>query len=123
VKSVNPVTEAGLFAPMTPSGSLVVDGTLVSSYIGFEKNLSIAGFSFSHHWLSHSFKFPHRVACHYLSKCSNEVYNNEGVSTWDAVPLHAALWFFDQSEWVQSFFGIIFLPILGLMRTIEFLVL
>jgi hypothetical protein len=79
------VARGGLYAPFTPSGKIVVDGVMASSFValgGDDTNvLSIAGVF----ELSHSFEFPHRVACYYLARCPNETYNTVSAQAWPLV--------------------------------------
>lgn len=95
----------GLYAPFTPSGTLMVDGIVASSFVAMamrstadKENASILVLScsrmvqLSHQWIAHSFEFPHRVVCHYLGQCPNEAYDEHGISTWVSVPHQAAQW-------------------------------
>ena len=102
------VARGGLYAPFTPSGKIVVDGVMASSFVALgghgDTNVhSIAGvFELSHQWLAHSFEFPHRVACYYLARCPNEIYNGEGISVWVATPHKHGLWLLEQNLAVRN---------------------
>lgn len=99
VESIRPVKSKGVFAPFTPSGKIVVDDVLASSFVVLKSQptISFAGFTVSYQWLAHTFEFPHRVVCHYLTKCPTESYTSDGISTWAAAPLKAAQWVLSQN--------------------------
>ena len=102
VQSVNTVSRSGTFAPFTPSGKLVVNGIMASSYVAFQnsENLMIDEYQspFSYQWLAHTFQFPHRVVCVYFGKCLSETYTEDGISTWVAAPLRIAKWLLAQGR-------------------------
>jgi len=84
-------TEAtGAFAPFTPSGKLVVDGLLVSSYalVDDDTPLTFAGIPF-YQFAANAFEIPHRVACYYTTALCTEAYDDHGVNVWVApfIPL------------------------------------
>mmetsp|Transcript_4173 Transcript_4173/g.5991 ORF Transcript_4173/g.5991 Transcript_4173/m.5991 type:complete len:580 (+) Transcript_4173:147-1886(+) len=86
VKSIDVVRSTGMFAPFTPSGKIVVDGILASSYIAFEDTEGFeifSGFKISHQWMAHTGSLPHRVMCYYMRSkfCEAEEYTSEGIST------------------------------------------
>ena len=98
-------TERGLFAPFTPSGTIVVDGFLVSNFVQLlaqqqqqQQQDTTPLFSLDHQWLAHSFEFPHRLFCHYWKSCPDETYNDHGISNWVALPLKASQWFLEQQQ-------------------------
>ncbi|KAI2508900.1 hypothetical protein MHU86_5510 [Fragilaria crotonensis] len=86
--------ERGLLAPFTPSGKIVVDGFVASTFIHVPGTPTTY---LSPQWLAHSFEFPHRVACHYMGACPSETYNEHGVSTWVALPLEVGQLFLKSS--------------------------
>lgn len=99
--------ERGLLAPFTPSGKIVVDGFVASTFIHVRDTPNTY---LSPQWLAHSFEFPHRVACHYMGACPNETYSEHGVSTWVALPLELGQWFLQSSmrNWFLASLVIIF---------------
>jgi hypothetical protein len=88
VISIKYIVAEGIFAPFTPSGTIIVDNILASSYVAFEDSafLKIGGIRVSYHWAAHSFQFPHRMWCHYLKACSREAYAANGISFWVETP-------------------------------------
>ena len=99
VESVNQITAIGVYAPFTPSGKIVVNDIVASSFVAMleSKDSSLLGFSFQ--WMAHTFEFPHRVACHYLASwCPTETYTEEGVSTWVALPFQTSRLVLEQDE-------------------------
>jgi hypothetical protein len=93
VRSIKMIKSTGAFAPFTPSGKLVVNGILASTYaVPFNTDESMKFFGgvvqVSYQWMAHSFEFPHRLACHYTTLfCPVETYTVDGVSTWVSGPL------------------------------------
>jgi len=88
VTSIKNVVAEGVFAPFTPSGTIVVDNILASSYVAFEDSafVTIGGIRWSYHWVAHAFGFPHRVWCYYLKTCPTETYAANGISLWVGKP-------------------------------------
>jgi hypothetical protein len=86
--------ERGLLAPFTPSGQIVVDGFVASTFIHVPGTPTAF---LSPQWLAHSFEFPHRVVCHYMGACPSETYNEHAVSTWVALPLKVGQWLLNNS--------------------------
>jgi len=82
VQKIDSVVARGMYAPFTPSGKIVVDGILASSYIAFEDNegLEFGMMKISHQWMAHAGSFPHRFMCYYSNSCANEKYSAEGIA-------------------------------------------
>jgi len=90
VQKIDTILAHGMYAPFTPSGKIVVDGILVSTYIAFEDNEGLEfGVSswlvkISHQWMAHAGSFPHRFMCYHYSNnekyCANETYSSEGIA-------------------------------------------
>jgi Hint module len=128
VRSITFISKPGAYAPFTPSGSVVVNGFVVSCFVAFQNsaNLKIAGLDtqVSYQWLAHSFEMPHRMWCKYLSDCRKEMYTEEGISVWVAAPLKFTEWFVSQDASKMAFIAAPLLIILGFMaHTTTFIVL
>ena len=126
VESIKTVTSDGIYAPFTPSGKIVVDGVLASSFVALNgvPAVSIGGINFSHQWLTHSFEFPHRVVCHYLGSCPLETYNTStGISTWADKPKNLGLWFLGQNALVRGVLGALLVSVFVLFNIMEFIML
>jgi len=104
VRAITRVYRRGAFAPFTPSGKLMVDGILVSSYISFQTGPYLVMGSvttpITHQWLAHAFIFPHRLHCYYLEFCPREMYTDDGISLRLTHPLRFAQWLFGQDALV-----------------------
>jgi hypothetical protein len=108
------VADSGVFAPFTPCGKILVNGLLASSFIAFGDTAFltlVGGIQFSYQWIAHSFEFPHRISCHHMAFCPNEIYTDSGISTWVAAPYAVAKWLLQQRRIIQ-------LPLLILILTI-----
>ena len=94
VESIQTVQERGLYAPFTPSGKLVVNDILVSSYVSMldEKDLKLGWISLNQQWLNHAVLFPHRLLCHHFASCPTEEYSPDGISVWQYQPLKLCMW-------------------------------
>jgi len=110
VLSIRNVTSTGLFAPFTPSGKLVVNGIVASSYIDVEWPL-VSG-----QWVAHTFDMPHRVICsHFLDWCKGETYAPNGVSNWLDVPRRLGSWAMGQNSVLQGFAFVVAVFVLSLL--------
>ena len=96
VEKVTIVVRKGIYAPFTPSGTIMVNGIKASTYVAFQDSpvLKVGSFQtpLSYQWMAHASQFPHRIYCHYFGPCVTESYNEEGISVWVARPLEMALW-------------------------------
>jgi len=126
VTDISSRTSKGAYAPFTPSGSIVVNHVVASSYISLQTGSSDfivqVGPKFristvwSWHWLSHVFEFPHRLFCNYYNWeiCLREDYTNEGISTWVQIHFNVVVWWFQNpSSPVSITVSLILLPIVG----------
>lgn len=107
VKSISTTISKGMFAPFTPSGTLLVGNILVSAYVSLQPDSSTlklrgdisTGISFQ--WLAHAFEFPHRLVCYHLGSCPTERYYSSGLSTWVHTPLSVSQWLLRQNMTIQ----------------------
>jgi hypothetical protein len=94
VNSVGTVIRKGVYAPFTPSGSIVVNGVQASTFVSLQDSpyLLIGGVStgISYQWMEHTSELPHRLWCGHVASCDNEEYAN-GISTWVELPHKLAL--------------------------------
>jgi hypothetical protein len=125
IQSIKSLSAEGAFAPFTASGKVVVDGILASSFIAFDNGayLSAAGMQFSYQWIAHSFEFPHRFICTYVSRCDTETYTAEGVSTWVDAPHQLALWMFQQSAFWQALLSALAMVLFAAFNVLDFCLL
>jgi hypothetical protein len=123
VVSVKSVIKKGVYAPFTPSGELIVNNVLVSSFIAYGDSpiFRIAGYStgISFQWLGHTFELPHRVWCTYLSSCENETYSFEGISSWVDLPHRFAHWWFNQNIFVMMALFVPFLVYMVVLGVVQ----
>jgi len=99
VKSIKTVVRKGLYAPFTPSGKLVVNGFEVSSFVAINGSATVKLFGMELHYqtVSSLFESPRRLVCHVFGKCTEETYNEDGMSTWHSVALKSYQWLLDQN--------------------------
>lgn len=123
VSQITSVTREGVYAPFTSSGTLIVDGALVSSFVGFRGSDVLQFGSINthikYHWLAHVFETPHRMWCRFGRTCVSESYSEDGVSLWVAAPWELVRWLFDQTPLVATSVTIPLLSLLVCMRAIE----
>jgi len=122
IQSIKLISAAGVFAPFTPSGKVVVGGVLASSFIAFDNGsyFPAAGMKFSYHWISHSFEFPQRFSCAYLSHCNKETYTADGIPVRVSAPYQLTMWLFEQSAFVQQLLSGLVVALLAIFSTAEF---
>jgi hypothetical protein len=72
---IQKVVRTGLYAPFTPSGTLVVNGLKASSFVSFQDSdvLKIGNYRtpFSFQRLAQTFEFPHRMVCYHFGTCTS----------------------------------------------------
>ena len=111
VYGLSSVRGKGLYAPFTPSGTLVVNGVVASSFVALQESetLVVGGWStpFTLQWLAHIFEAPHRMAC-LVGLCESESYSEDGVSQWVSRPLEFSEWILER-EWS----GVVLFPLVG----------
>ena len=64
ITAIQQIVGTGVYAPFTPSGTLLVNGVSVSSYVAFQgsEHLMLGKTHlFSYQWLAHTFQVPHRL--------------------------------------------------------------
>jgi serpin B len=104
VKSVGSIRAPGAYAPMTPSGKILVDNILCSTYMdvfeveatGWTLGSRLSSLAFASHWMAHTALLPLRLACHYLGSCPKQSYNEDGVAFWAVMSLGFAKWLLKQ---------------------------
>ena len=104
IESIDIVQDEGLFAPFTPSGKLLVNNILVSSYVAVvdQRDLGMGWTSLDLHWLSHGALFPRRLLCCHLVSCPTETYNSEGIPHWVEFLDHAFWWLLNYNTVVRA---------------------
>jgi hypothetical protein len=122
VSSITKVSRRGIFAPFTPSGTLVVNGVVASSYVSFQDSdvLLIGSLAtpLRYQWLAHAFQVPHKIWCYHRAQCEKEKSTERGVSTWVQIPLSCAHWILAQRPIVMVTFlvpAVFLLTILALV--------
>jgi hypothetical protein len=125
VFSIDVVTTKGIFAPLTPSGTILVDNVLASTYVSLKEDdvvLKLGGISLglTYHSLEHAALFPLRLRCYYLGHCLDESYSDDGIASWAQVPHRFAQWYLKQKAGLLSAMLSVMLAIaLSVMAVIE----
>mmetsp|Transcript_31433 Transcript_31433/g.47936 ORF Transcript_31433/g.47936 Transcript_31433/m.47936 type:complete len:213 (+) Transcript_31433:3-641(+) len=94
VTGIQKLMRTGVYAPFTPSGTLLVNGVTVSSYIAFSESANIfeiGPVKLPYHTIAHSFQFLHRAYC-LMDGCKQERYSEEGLSKWVEGGYRFAIW-------------------------------
>jgi len=120
VSGIKHVYRRGALAPLTASGTIVVDGVLASRYASFwdddESSLLPS-------WIENQFhEWAHFVII--ILRCSSWVFgkqeqHNIGLSTSTDHLRKMTVWFFQQSSILKLLFAACFMPLLGLMYSLE----
>jgi len=88
VTGIQPIIAKGIYAPFTPSGTLVLNhGLLASSYVSLDNftNKMMIIPNYYHHALAHFFTTPHRLWCQGTNEfCSNPMYTKDGINVWES---------------------------------------
>jgi Hint module len=73
VQMIQSISRRGVYAPLTQSGEIMVNGIRASNYI----NVLDFSILWDQHVYAHAFFFPQRLFCRYfLDTCTNETYVN-----------------------------------------------
>ena len=123
VSALRNITRRGMYAPFTPSGTIVVNGVIASSYVAFQDSgvLAIGSIStgISYQWLAHTFQLPHRIWCYRLGNCREERYTKTGISTWVSWPLEASVWLLRQHLVMRSLLLMLLLLLVATLAAVE----
>jgi hypothetical protein len=115
IKAIDTVIRSGAYAPFTKSGTIVVNNIKASSYISFhgDDHLMIGNWRtpLSFQWVAHLSQCPHRLWIRMVG-IGDEVYTDEGLSTWISMSHQFALWYLDQSSIVMI---LLLVPALALL--------
>lgn len=103
IESIEVLQDTGLFAPFTPSGKLIVNDILASSYVAVvdQEDLNLGWTILNLHWLSHAVLFPRRLICCHLASCPSETYNSEGIPLWIDPVFRAFSWLLSFNSFVR----------------------
>jgi hypothetical protein len=123
VKKVTPNNlERGAIAPFTPSGTLVVNGIVTSSYVQLH---GIPHWAVPHsQWLAHTAAFPQRLRCYRIPHlCPQETYTKEGIAVWVDGPLRLSQYLLDDAPiWISHTGFFIVIICLVLLNALEYIV-
>ena len=101
VEKISIVVREGIFAPFTPSGTILVNGIKASTFVAFQDSpvLKVGSLEtpISYQWMAHASQFPHRFYCHHFGPCLTEAYNEKGLSVWVVWPLGISKWLLNHS--------------------------
>jgi arylsulfatase A-like enzyme len=117
ITAIKSVERIGAYAPFTPSGTIVVNNVVASSYVAFQESsvLKLGAWPtpFTFQWLAHTFEAPHRLSCRYAHDCTKgESYTGGGLSVWVSNASRLARWLLNQHPAVQV---IILVPLVSLL--------
>lgn len=87
VKCVKIISKAGIYSPLTPDGTIIVNGYKASSYVGLQAlaplYASILGrLGISQEMMNHMWFSPLRMMCMGVSTKTCEQYTTGGIHTW-----------------------------------------
>lgn len=106
VTRISSVRRKGFFAPLTESGTLIVNDVLVSNYVSFLTSTIL-----DQHFLSHLLLGPVRLLCYGFAEfCEVESYDNNGYSKLYSWVIYAAILLGRMPAWFTWFCSLAFLP-------------
>ncbi|CAB9514818.1 Protein hedgehog [Seminavis robusta] len=123
VKSIKTVKRQGVYTPLTPSGTVVVNGIAASSYVSLQENAKEyvamqGGFAIiSIHDFIHMAMSPFRMFT--MGVSSSVSYTEEGVPTFAAAGIDLAQWADNQNILVQAVLFVVFLAVTGTSMMLE----
>jgi len=122
VDAITTVLGNGIFAPFTPSGTIVVNGVLASNYISLQNSdrLMLGTFRtpFTFQWLDHSFQTVHRFWCCWMGFEDRTLKN--GLSEWSDTPYRLSSWLIRQPPTLILLVLLPLLVLLSLLNVAEF---
>ncbi|CAB9514889.1 expressed unknown protein [Seminavis robusta] len=131
VTKIDTVQRHGIYAPLTPDGTLVVDGIVSSCYVSLQPNgdpqtMELKGCSalsvFSHHRVAHMLLTVPRLVCMGgISPKWCQTYNEDGVALFVQTAFDLSDWFHAQHWMVQYFLLAVYLVVLCPLYALELL--
>jgi hypothetical protein len=127
VTGIKTVNRKGAYAPFTPSGIIIVNGVQASNYIALQKTsatMMIGPFStgLSFHWLAHASQMPQRTWCSMTTACTEDTYNENGISKWVEFQHRAFNWLLHPSNAkIMALLVIPLLLVLGALGAMDYL--
>jgi len=103
VTTIETVLRMGQFAPLTTSGTIIVNDVLSSVYVSLQGSDSlelVPGVSspISMQWVAHTFTTLRRWKCaNIYGACTDELHH-DGLADWIAAPLSFCLWFLNKQS-------------------------
>jgi len=128
IVSIQKTTRTGIFAPFTPSGTIVTNGIQSSCFATIQERrskifLSAGGMDLplTYHQLGLVFEAPHRLYCKF-AKCS-DTYNAKGMSQWVEMPLQGLEWILEQNIFASGLVFFLAFMLLIIVNFLEFIVI
>lgn len=122
VTSVKTIVAQGAYAPLTPSGTIMVDNVKASSFVSFQESSTLmigdVSTGLSYHWLSHKFETPQRVWCSVV-KCEAEKYRADGIPARLTAPHLFVQWFVNQNAATMILVTVLFMSLLSVLAVLE----
>lgn len=116
VEGISVIQRKGLFAPLTHSGDLMVNGVKVSNYVNIGNFSSVNDW----HYTSHMVMSPIRLFCHLTPTCcKSETHDSFGYSTASKYIIRLAQFVGTSSPWVCKSLILVLYPFLVTMRSFE----
>ena len=116
VKATATLVRDGAYAPLTPSGSMFVNGIKVSGFVSSspsstEAVVKVAGIPFTHQWIAYTLELPHRFWCYNLrGSCERGAW----LSSWGR-------WFSEQTASLQVILAVPLLLLLSALVLMKML--
>lgn len=87
VTDIQLISKSGVYNPLTPSGTIVVNGLKASTYLGLQRLAPsyveiLEYIGLSHHMMNHLWFSPLRVICTGITPNVCEQYTKDGIHSW-----------------------------------------
>jgi len=127
VTKIQTVTRKGVYAPMTPSGSIVVNGIVASTYVSMQDHaVEYAELSngakipfFTQETACHMGMSPMRMLCMGVSSSFCEVHDEDGLMPWVRLGQVLLQWGMGFNVFIQAFLCGLYIAVLAGFNVVE----
>jgi Hint module len=116
--AIRSIFRQGVYAPLTQSSDIVVNGIKASNYVNILDDTNVH-IGWNQHILGHSYYLPQRMFCSYfLDVCKKEHYF-DGYGFWCSILVHVGTFLKQQGYFAVCLVSLISTPIVVLVFVLE----